>query len=97
MQFYGEVMNQSKAISQRLQHSQESQPPSQLERLLYLAEVERQTGFKSSFLYQLMKEGAFPKPIKIGSASRWRQSEIQRWVRDQINASTSGKPAGGRA
>lgn len=84
-------MNQTLSTPQQLLQPKEHQPPSQLERLLYLAEVEFQTGFKSSFLYQLMKEGKFPKPVKIGTASRWRESEVQAWIHAQIEGSASGK------
>lgn len=64
-------------------------PPN--ERLLTLPEVESRTGFKSSFLYQLMKERKFPKPLKIGAASRWRESEVQQWIHNQIQGNASGK------
>lgn len=67
------------------------------ERLLPLPEVESRSGFKSSFIYQLIKEGKFPRPVKIGAASRWRESEIQAWIFNQIEGSTSGKRAEGRA
>jgi len=63
------------------------------ERLLSLPEVESRAGFKSSFIYQLIKEGKFPKPVKIGTASRWRESEIQQWIHAQIEGSASGKRA----
>lgn len=67
------------------------------ERLLPLPEVESRSGFKSSFIYQLIKENKFPKPVKIGAASRWRESEIQAWIFNQIEGSASGKRAGGAA
>lgn len=67
------------------------------ERLLPLPEVESRSGFKSSFIYQLIKEGKFPKPVKIGTASRWRESEIQAWIFNQIEGGTSGKNAKVRA
>jgi predicted DNA-binding transcriptional regulator AlpA len=57
------------------------------ERLLPLPVVESKTGFKSSFIYQLIKDGKFPKPVKIGNASRWRQSEVQAWIAEQIQNS----------
>ncbi len=81
---------------QRL-HSAYSQTPDKsssltsLERFLPLPEVESQSGFKSSFIYQLIKEGKFPKPVKIGTASRWRESEVQQWIHNQIEGSESGK------
>lgn len=84
-------MNQTLSTPQQQLRAKKSQSPSQLERLLYLAEVEFQTGFKSSFLYQLMKEGKFPKPVKIGTASRWRESEVQQWINNQIEDSVSGE------
>ena len=67
------------------------------ERLLPFTEVKIRTGFGSSFLYQLMKENKFPKPVKIGAASRWRESQVQLWIRAQIEGSASGKNATVRA
>lgn len=90
-------MNQTLSTPQQQLLPKESQSPSQLERLLYLAEVEFQTGFKSSYLYQLIKEGKFPKPVKIGTASRWRESEIQQWIHNQIENNASGNRAKVRA
>lgn len=86
-------MNQTLSTPQQQLQPKECQSPSQLERLLYLAEVEFQTGFRSSFLYQLMKEGKFPKPVKIGAASRWRESQVQEWIHNQIEGNVSGKNA----
>lgn len=62
------------------------------EKLLPIREVELQSGFKSSFIYQLIKESKFPKPLKIRTASRWRESEVQQWIRQQIEGA-SGKNA----
>ena len=67
------------------------------ERLLPLPEVESRSGFKSSFIYQLIKEGKFPAPVKIGNASRWRESEVQQWIHAQIESNASGKHSGGVA
>lgn len=61
------------------------------ERLLPLPEVESRSGFKSSFIYQLIKENKFPKPVKIGAASRWRESEVQQWIYNQIQCNAPGK------
>ncbi|MFZ1851144.1 MAG: AlpA family phage regulatory protein [Nitrosomonas sp.] len=65
------------------------------ERLLPLPEVESRSGFKSSFIYQLIKEGKFPKPVKIGTASRWRESEVRQWIHAKIKGSSSDKHSGG--
>lgn len=64
------------------------------ERLLPLPEVESRTGFKSSYLYQLIKGRKFPPPLKIGNASRWRESEVQAWIHAQIEGNASGRRSG---
>lgn len=65
------------------------------ERLLPLPEVESRTGFKSSYLYSLIKADRFPKPVKIGTASRWRESEVTAWIHAQIESgSASAKYSG---
>ena len=33
-----------------------------------------------SNLYRLMKSGKFPEPIKIGGASRWRHTDLVRYL-----------------
>lgn len=38
-------------------------------------------------IYKLIKDGKFPKQIKIGSASRWLKSEIEAWLLARIAAS----------
>ncbi|MDR4514910.1 AlpA family phage regulatory protein [Nitrosomonas sp.] len=61
------------------------QPTLSPERLINLDEVEKQTGFKSSYIYSQIQLGKFPKPVKVGAASRWRESEVQSWIIKQIN------------
>ena len=39
------------------------------------------TGLSHSTLYYLMKEGTFPKQVKIGArAVAWRKSDIDAWL-----------------
>ena len=54
------------------------------EKLLPLTEVLNRVGFGSSYVYELIKIGEFPAPVKIGNASRWRESEVQEWIAKQI-------------
>lgn len=61
------------------------------ERLLTLQNVEAMTGFKSSFIYAEVKKGNFPKPIKIYTASRWPESEVQNWINQQIEKAQHGQ------
>ena len=51
-----------------------------MEKLITLGHLETLVGFKKSKLYELIHEGDFPKPLKIGRSSRWRSSEIEAWI-----------------
>ena len=51
------------------------------ETLLRLPEVTRRVGLGKSALYALIAAGDFPAPRKIGTASRWREAEVDAWVR----------------
>lgn len=49
--------------------------------LLRLKQVEEKTGLKRSQVYLYMKNGSFPRPIKIGPSSvAWLESEIDEWI-----------------
>lgn len=57
------------------------------ESLLRLPEVERRTGLRRAHLYQLVRSGRFPRPLKIGDrASAWRASEIVAWIASRVAA-----------
>ncbi|SFL81742.1 transcriptional regulator, AlpA family [Nitrosomonas nitrosa] len=60
------------------------------EKLLTLEEVERRTGFRSSFIYKQIRNKAFPPPVKIGISSRWRESEVSLWIDRQIQNNVAG-------
>ncbi|MFP6861268.1 helix-turn-helix transcriptional regulator [Pseudomonas sp.] len=53
--------------------------------LIKLPEVCRQAGFGKSAIYDMIKAGTFPGPIKLGYGSRWSQREVQAWVEEQKN------------
>lgn len=48
------------------------------------------TGFSIKHIYHLIKNDQFPAPIKIGHASVWRLSEINKWL-DSHGNSTNGE------
>lgn len=49
--------------------------------LLRLRQVEAKTGLKRSQIYLYMKDGIFPRSIKIGPTSvAWLESEIDDWI-----------------
>lgn len=45
------------------------------------------TGLTDKWFYKLIKDGTFPKPIKLGSSSRWLKSEVEKWVQERIDQS----------
>lgn len=50
------------------------------DRLLRLPEVLEVVGVKATAWFSGIKEGRYPKPIKLGRASAWRMSEIRALV-----------------
>ncbi len=54
-----------------------------------MAFITRLTGLTDKWFYKLIKDGEFPKPIKLGRSSRWLQSEVEAWLRERIAQSRS--------
>lgn len=54
--------------------------------LLAFAALSQYIGFGRSRIYQLISEGKFPSPIKVGKSSRWVRSEVDLWLEQQIAA-----------
>ena len=52
-----------------------------------MAFITRLTGLTDKWFYKLIKDGEFPKPIKLGRSSRWLQSEVEAWLQERINQS----------
>lgn len=48
---------------------------------LRLSQVESLTGFKKSKIYELIREGAFPTPMKFGKSSRWSAGDIEDYLK----------------
>ena len=65
--------------------SQTTAPAAPVERrILRRAEVEAKTGFKRAHIYSLMKEGRFPKALRLGvRAVGWDSTEIDQWIADR--------------
>lgn len=49
-------------------------------KLIDLKFICEKTGFSKAYIYKLMNNKLFPKPLKIGRSSRWRLSEFQEWL-----------------
>ena len=39
------------------------------------------------WIYKLIKDRVFPKPIKLGRSSRWLKSEVENWLQERIDQS----------
>lgn len=62
--------------------------PSLLEdQFVDMAFITKLTGLTDKWFYKLIKDGLFPKPIKLGRSSRWLQSEVENWLQLRIDQS----------
>ena len=55
-------------------------------KLLRLTDVMDRVGLKKSKIYELIKGGNFPEQIKICGASTWLDTEIDKWIMEQVSA-----------
>lgn len=65
--------------------------------ILKLAQVKSTCGLGKSAIYQAVKRGEFPPPVRLSMrAVGWRASDIDRWMQSRlpsINASCKGDEA----
>lgn len=55
-------------------------------RILRRPEVESKTGFKRAHIYNLIKQGRFPKPMRLGvRAVGWDSFEIEAWIAERLS------------
>ncbi|EFK2376089.1 helix-turn-helix transcriptional regulator [Escherichia coli] len=53
--------------------------------LIRMPETMRRTGYGRAWIYKLIAQGSFPKPVKIGSrAIAFVESEIDEWINQRI-------------
>ncbi|MEY0266616.1 helix-turn-helix transcriptional regulator [Morganella morganii] len=45
------------------------------------------TELTDKWFYKQIQNGKFPKPIKLGSSSRWLKSEVEAWLLVRITES----------
>lgn len=53
-------------------------------RILRFESVSEKVGLKRSAIYQRIREGTFPKQVKVGRASCWIEAEVDAWIDAQI-------------
>ena len=55
--------------------------------IIRLPAVMQMIGMSKPSVYAMIKQGKFPRQIKIGAkASGWVLSEIEQWISERINA-----------
>jgi len=60
--------------------------------ILRRRQVEARIGLSRSTIYLYIQEGAFPKPINLGTrAVGWLESEIDKWLMERIENRDSGR------
>jgi len=60
-------------------------------RILKLQKVKEKSGKCRSSIYQGVKDGTFPAPIKLGERGvGWIESEVDNWIEARIKASRNG-------
>lgn len=53
--------------------------------LIRMTETMRRTGYGKAWIYRLISQGRFPKPVKIGCrAIAFIESEIDEWINQRI-------------
>ncbi|EDR2901215.1 AlpA family transcriptional regulator [Salmonella enterica subsp. enterica] len=57
------------------------------DQLVTMEFITKLTGLTDKWFYKLIKDGEFPKPIKLGRSSRWLQSEVEAWLQQRITDS----------
>lgn len=62
--------------------------PKQNQSLIRMPEVLRRIGYGKAWIYKLISQERFPKPVKIGSRSiAFVESEIDEWINSRIEES----------
>lgn len=59
------------------------------ERLLRLPTVISMVGLGKTTIYDMMKEGSFPRPRRVRNLSLWAETEVQAWIRTITSFETS--------
>ena len=55
-----------------------------------ISDLTKSLGICRAQVYKLIKQGEFPRPLKIGASSVWRDSDIAAWQSRLIEESQEG-------
>ncbi|EFD6878071.1 AlpA family transcriptional regulator [Escherichia coli] len=64
-----------------------TRPPLTEDQFVDMVFITSLTGLTDKWFYKLIKDGVFPKPVKLGRSSRWLKSEVEAWLQERINQS----------
>lgn len=54
-------------------------------RLIRLPEVIQRTTFRKTKIYELIRQGKFPAPVRLGTRTvAWDQDSVDRWINERI-------------
>ena len=59
------------------------QPAASKPSFIRLPDVLRRVGLGKTKIYEMISNGEFPKPTKMGRAALWRDDTITKWVEHQ--------------
>ncbi|MBX9267267.1 helix-turn-helix domain-containing protein [Chromobacterium violaceum] len=48
--------------------------------LVSIKTIAERTQLSSSYIRKMVKNGKFPKPLRIGNSTRWPVKEVDRWI-----------------
>lgn len=57
------------------------------DKMVDMAFITQFTGLTDKWFYKLIKDGQFPKPVKLGRSSRWYQREVKAWLVERTEQS----------
>lgn len=60
--------------------------PTEAIRFLRIKEVLARVPVSRPTIYRLMDKDEFPKAVRIGSSSRWVESEINNWLIEKVKS-----------
>ena len=74
-------------------HDHELNPPA---RLLRLQDVADRVALSPRMVQKIAAVGAFPAPVRVGRAVRWRESDVTAWIVDgRRSTPATGRPRRG--
>lgn len=59
--------------------------------LLRRPQVQQRTGLSRTTLYEYIKDGEFPAPVRLGArAVGWLESEVSEWIHARVKLTRQG-------